>query len=142
MHYQRNIPYESFALPGNPAAGALFTVTSPANELWEIVTVCYRFTAAAVVASRLPWLRLRNSAAALDLYRFECQTAITTGQTIDICWAVGVPLNVLATSTFWTLPLPANCITAVQTILEFGAHAMNGGDQISNIFYTYEKRLV
>ena len=141
MHYHDDVPFETFAIPGNPAAGALFTVTSPAQEVWRLMTVKFHFVAAVAVANRLPWIRYRNSAAAIDVFHWEDAFAIISGQTADICFAAGVARNAAALP-YLTFSLPTNIVLDIGTVVEFGCHAMNAGDQISGIIYTYLKWLV
>lgn len=116
--------------PGNPAAGADFSVTVPNNRRWQLIAIRGALTASAAVANRFPAIVLDDGANQVFLSRINVAT--TAGQSNGFTWAPTVQPYTDTQSNF-LLPLPSPVFLASGYHVKSSTLNLQAGDQWSNI---------
>lgn len=120
-----------------PAAGANFTQTVPAGKMWRIKSLVAKLVCAAVAANRYTGIKITDGTN--EVYNLPTGPAITSGQTAQQGWMVGLP--VMASTTFNFL---SNAMHMPDIVLGAGYvvsddTALQAADQWSNIFLVVEE---
>lgn len=108
-----------------PAPGAEFTQTVPAGVIWELLSVQCSFTSSAIVAARVPSLRVRDSDG-LVTGRWSIGSSQAASLTIAMGWFAGLGANVTNNGFASVLPnppfacLPGWVISTSTTLIDVG----------------------
>lgn len=118
----------------NPAAGADWTYTVPAGFTQVLVSVRAVLTTSAVVANRVPVLRITIPTGQIvaDIAAIAAQTASTT---ITYVWMAGAPAN--NTNNVQQMSLPQGLRLPAGSVVQTITAGISAGDQWSSISITY-----
>ncbi len=106
----RNLPTRELVTEAqaDPAAGAEFTVTVPAGEVWELLGVYSRLACDATVANRRPHLTIDDGT--LIFGKFTSSAVQTASSTWSYVWSYNVGYSFATSNSMIGLPkllLPA-----------------------------------
>jgi len=118
-----------------PAAGSDWTTTLTAPG--TVMSVAANFSASAVVASRVPRLRLVDASAHV-IWQAPVNTVLAASSNNGIVWGPG--LTNIGLGGVVTQPLPSGVVFGVGWILSVSTANIDVGDQWANIVITLDNR--
>lgn len=123
----------------NPAAGAEWTTTVPAGQIWEFKSCSFKFVASATVANRFIGFLAADGAVYIE--NTPQAGTVTAGMTIHAVCGNGIPFDNTqfgSDGTYQHIPTAPFIVTAGMT-LGSNTRAIDATDQFSNIRITYNK---
>jgi hypothetical protein len=136
---QRVVPIAS------PAAGADFTITTPGESTWSVLSIAATLTTSAVVANRVPVLRMTDGSSVL--WRVPALVAVTASLTTQVSWVAELGYQQAALSggalTVGLPPMylqPGNIVALTTSALDVGDTWTNIVVQVAEVFNGHVER--
>lgn len=122
----------------DPAAGANFSSTVPANQIWDILGVVAELGCDANAANRVLTFEF-GSAAALLITRANT-TNITANQSVTVRGVPGGTTQVITAASMHEIGLPSIITLPPQGLLKVNVTNKQAGDQLTSIEYIIRRR--
>lgn len=129
--------YPELVYADSPAAGAKFSSQIAGNFFVRLISVTFRFTPSATVASRIPYIEFTNAADA----RFALSGApltVAASTTTDFYFSVWRTYADWPIDSTVLVPLERTILSPTQK-WKIGATAMESDDAITAVRYVYER---